>query len=151
MGAVPVIHVRYCVLTLCLGCEIMASKKLEALVEEIGGLSMMEVADLVKALETKFGVSAAAVAPSASAPAASAAEAPKEEEKTHYKVTLKESGAKKMDVIKAVRQVIPTLGLIEAKKAVEEAPFVLAESAAKDDAKKMKEVIEAAGAKVELA
>lgn len=125
----------------------MASKKLETLVEEIGSLSMLEVADLVKALEEKFGISAAM--PVAAAPAA-AVEAPKEEEKTHYKVTLKEGGAKKMDVIKAVRQVVPTLGLIEAKKAVEDAPTVLAESAAKADAAKMKEVIEAAGAKVEL-
>lgn len=128
----------------------MASKKLETLVEEIGSLSMIEIADLIKALEDKFGISAA-MPVAVAAPGAPAAEAaPKEEEKAHYKVTLKESGTKKMDVIKAVRQVVPTLGLIEAKKAVEEAPSVLAESASKDDAKKMKEVIEAAGAKVEL-
>lgn len=127
----------------------MASKKLETLVEEIGSLSMIEVADLVKALEDKFGISAA-MPVAAAASGAPAAEAAPKEEKSHYKVTLKEGGAKKMEVIKAVRQVVPTLGLIEAKKAVEEAPSVLAESASKDDANKMKEVIEAAGAKVEL-
>ena len=76
-----------------------------------------------------------------------AAEAPKAEEKTEYKVTLKDGGAEKIKTIKALRQVT-TLGLTEAKKAVEEAPTVIAEAASKDDAKKMKETLEAAGAKV---
>ena len=113
-------------------------------------MSVLELAELVKALEEKFGVSAAM--PVAAAPAAaSASEAPAQAEaKSEYKVTLKDGGPEKIKTIKALRQVT-TLGLTEAKKAVEEAPTVIAEAASKDDAKKMKEVLEAAGAKVELA
>ena len=77
------------------------------------------------------------------------AEAPKAEEKSEYKVTLKDGGPEKIKTIKALSSVT-TLGLTEAKKAVEEAPTVIAEAASKDDAKKMKEALEAAGAKVEL-
>jgi large subunit ribosomal protein L7/L12 len=124
------------------------AKSFDKLIEEIGGLSVIELADLVKALEEKFGVSAsapmAAAAPAAAAPVAAA------EEKSSYKVTLQESGADKIKVIKALKQVTQ-LSLTDAKKAVEEAPTILAESASKDDAKKMKEALEAAGAKVVLA
>lgn len=117
------------------------------MIEEIGSMSILELAELVKSLEEAFGVSAAAMA----APAASAAvaEAPKEE-KLEFKVTLTDGGAEKIKVIKALRQVT-TLALTEAKKAVDEAPTVLGESVPKDDARKMKEALEAAGAKVELA
>lgn len=125
----------------------MAAKTYEKLVQEIATLTTLEVAELVKALETEFGVSAASVA---SAAPAAAAEAPKAEEKNEYKVTLKESGANKINVIKALRTVT-TLGLTEAKKAVEEAPTVIGEAVAKDKANEMKKVLEAAGAKVELA
>jgi large subunit ribosomal protein L7/L12 len=125
----------------------MAAKTYEKLVQEIAAMTTLEVAELVKALETEFGVSAAAVATAAPA---GAAEAPKAEEKNEYKVTLKESGANKINVIKALRTVT-TLGLTEAKKAVEEAPTVIGEAVAKDKANEMKKVLETAGAKVELA
>jgi large subunit ribosomal protein L7/L12 len=127
----------------------MATKSYEQIIDQIGGLTVLELNELVKGLEEKFGVSAA-MPVAAGAPAASAAaEAPKAEEKSEYKVTLKDGGPEKIKTIKALRQVT-TLGLTEAKKAVEEAPSIIAEAASKDDAKKMKETLEAAGAKVEL-
>jgi len=127
--------------------NVMASKNLDKLVEEIGALSMLEVADLVKALEDKFGFSAAM--PVAAAPAAAAAPA-QAEEKAEYKVTLQEMGPEKIKTIKALRQVVSALSLTDAKKLVEGAPSVIAEAAPKDDANKMKETLEAAGAKVKL-
>lgn len=131
----------------------MASKSFDQFIESISAMSVMELADLVKALEEKFGVSAAMpVAAAGAASDAGAAEA--KEEKTAFKVTLVDGGSEKLKTIKALRQVITTLGLAEAKKAVEEAsgasPFVIAESASKADAQKMKETLEAAGAKVQL-
>ena len=117
------------------------------IVEEIGKLSVMELADLVKALETTFGVSAAM--PVAAAAPTAAAAAPVEE-KNEFKVTLKESGAEAIKVIKALRTVT-TLSLGDAKKAVESAPFVVAEAAPKEEAQKIKKALEEAGAKVELA
>ena len=125
----------------------MATKSYEQIIDQIGSLTVLELSELVKGLEDKFGVSAAM--PAAAAPVAAASEAPKAEEKQEYKVTLKDGGPEKIKTIKALRTVT-TLGLTEAKKAVEEAPTVIAESASKDDAKKMKEALEAAGAKVEL-
>jgi large subunit ribosomal protein L7/L12 len=109
----------------------------------------IQLAELIKGLETEFGVSAAM--PTAAAPAAaqSAPAAAKQEEKTEFKVTLKESGEEKIKVIKALRSVT-ALGITESKKAVEEAPTVIAEAASKEDAKKIKDALEAAGAKVEL-
>lgn len=127
----------------------MASKQ-EKFIEEISNLSVIELADLVKALEDKFGVSAAMPVAAAAAPAA-AGQAAVAEEKSEYKVTLKEGGAEKIKAIKAVRQAIPTLSLSDAKKAVEEAPTVLVEAAPKADAEKIKKLLEEAGAKVELA
>ena len=126
----------------------MAEKSIDKLVEEIGNMSVIQVADLVKALEDKFGVSAAM--PVAAAAPAAGAEAPAAaEEKSEYKVTLTVGGPEKIKTIKALRQVTE-LTLTDAKKAVEDAPTVIAESASKDDAKKMKETLEGAGAKVEL-
>ncbi len=125
----------------------MASRT-EKLIEEIGSMSVIDLANLVKALETEFGVSAAmpvASAPVAAAPVAAA------EEKSAYKVTLKDGGPEKIKTIKALRVVVPGLSLSDAKKAVEETPSVIAESASKDDAQKMKKELEAVGAKVELA
>ena len=117
----------------------------EKFIEEIGNMSVLELSGLVKDLEEKFGVSAqAAAGPAAAAPAAAAAE-----EKTEFKVVLSEGGTEKIKVIKALRSVT-SLGLSEAKKAVEDAPTVIAESASKEDAEKMKAAIEAAGAKVKL-
>ncbi len=119
------------------------------IVDEISKLSVMELAELVKALETKFGVTAAAPMAAVAAPVAAGA-APVAEEKSEYKVTMQEAGTDKIKVIKALRT-ITTLSLGAAKEAVEGVPFVVAESAAKEDAQKMKKALEEAGAKVELA
>ncbi|MBN1549094.1 50S ribosomal protein L7/L12 [Candidatus Babeliales bacterium] len=118
----------------------------EKLIEEIGKMSVVELAGLVKELEEKFGVSAAMPIAAAAAPAAQEAA---QEEKSEYKVTLKEAGPEKIKNIKALRSVT-TLSMMDAKKAIEEAPTVIAEAASKEDAKKIKEALEAAGAKVEL-
>lgn len=127
----------------------MASKSFEKLVEEISKMSVMDLSDLVKELETTFGVSAAM--PVAAAPAATNAgqETKVVEEKSSYKVTLEDGGSEKIKTIKALRAVT-TLSLSEAKGAVEDAPTVIAESASKEDAEKMKKELEAAGAKVKL-
>lgn len=125
----------------------MASKSSEKLIEEIGKMSVLELADLVKTLEEAFGVSAAM--PTAAAPVAGAAVAATEE-KTEYKVTLIDIGTEKIKVIKALRKVVPTLSLSDAKKAAEEVPTVVAEAASKADAAAMKKELEEAGAKVEL-
>jgi large subunit ribosomal protein L7/L12 len=125
------------------------TKGYEKIIEDIAQMSVIELAALVKALEEKFGVSAAmsvAAAPAAATEATPAAS----EEKSEYKVTLKDGGPEKIKTIKALRSVT-ALGLTEAKKAVEEAPTVIGEAVSKADAKKMKEALEAAGAKVELA
>lgn len=126
----------------------MAMNK-EKFIDEIGSMSVLELAELVKALEDKFGVSAAAATVAVAAPAAGAAPAAASAEKSEFKVELTDGGAEKIKVIKALRTVT-TLGLTEAKKAVEEAPTVIAEAAPKADAQKMKEALEAAGAKVTL-
>lgn len=127
----------------------MSAKSYEKLIDEIGTMSVIELADFVKAIEDKFGVSAAM--PVAAAPAAAAEAAPVAEEKSAYKVTLKEGGAEKIKTIKALRSVVANLSLSDAKKAVDEAPTVLVESAPKEEAEKIKKELEAAGAKVELA
>ncbi len=125
------------------------SKNFDSIISSIETMTVLELSELVKALEVKFGVSAASMsAPAASAETEAAAPA---QEKSEFKVVLKETGSDKIAVIKAVRQIVPTLGLGEAKKLVESAPATVLEAASKDDAKKAKEVIEAAGAKVELA
>jgi len=123
----------------------MASKY-EHLIEEIGKMSVMDLAQFVKDLQERFGVTAiAAVA----APAAGGAAPAAAEEKNEFKVTLKEAGSEAIKVIKALRTVT-TLSLGDAKKAVESVPFVIAESAPKEDAQKIKKALEEAGAKVEL-
>jgi len=117
------------------------------LVEEIGKLTLSEAAELVKALETKFGVSAAApVAAAAAAPAAAAAVV---EEQTEFDVVLKEAGANKINVIKVVRAATG-LGLKEAKDLVDGAPKTVKEAISKDDAMKLKKELEEAGAGVEV-
>ena len=127
----------------------MAAKSYEKFVDEIGNMTVLELADLVKALESKFGISAAM--PVAAAPAAAAADAaPVAAEKSEYKVTLKDAGAEKIKVIKALREIVPNLALSDAKKLTEETPAVVAESVAKADAEKMKSKLEEVGAKVEL-
>ncbi len=126
----------------------MASKQ-EQMIKDIGSMSVLELAELVKALETTFGVSAAAPVAAAAPAAAAEAGGKKEEEKSEFKVELTDGGPDKIKSIKALRSVTP-LGLTEAKGAVENPPFVIAEAASKDDAKKIKDAMEAAGAKVKL-
>jgi large subunit ribosomal protein L7/L12 len=126
----------------------MALKSLDNLIENISTLTVLELAELTKALEEKFGVSAAM--PVAAAAPAAAGETVAAQEKTEYKVELIESGSEKIKVIKALRSVKKDLGLTDAKKIVESAPIVIAESVGKDEAQAMKEAIEAAGAKVKL-
>ena len=123
--------------------------KQSQLIQEIGKLTVIELAELIKDLETEFGVSAAMPMAAAGQLQQAAAAAAPAEEKSEYKVKLSDGGPDKIKTIKALRSVT-TLGLTEAKKAVEEAPTVIAEAASKEDAQKMKEALEAAGAKVKL-
>ena len=124
----------------------MANEKTTQILDLVKGLTILELADLVKALEEEFGVSAAPVA--AAAPAAGAA-APAAEEKTEFDVVLKAAGAAKLNVIKAVRE-ITGLGLKEAKDLVEGAPKTVKEGVSKDEAEKIAEQLKAAGAEVEV-
>lgn len=123
----------------------------EQVLEAIKGMTVLELAELVKALEQTFGVSAAAPVAVAAAPTAAgapaAAAAPAEEEKTEFTVQLKEIGPNKINVIKAVREVT-TLGLKEAKDLVEKAPTVVKEGVNKEEANQIKSKLEAAGAVV---
>ena len=123
----------------------MASEKTTAILEEIKALTILELADLVKAIEEEFGVSAAPVA----AVAVAGAAAPAAEEKTEFDVVLKSVGAKKLDVIKVVRE-ITGLGLKEAKDMVEGAPKTVKEGASKEEAEEIKTKLTAAGAEVEV-
>lgn len=122
---------------------------INAIVEQLSGLTVLEVAELVKNLETKWGVSAAAPVAAAAAPAAGAAAAAVEE-KTAFDVILKEVGANKIGVIKEVRAAVAGLGLAEAKALVEGAPKTIKEGVTKEEAEEIKKKIEAAGAKVEI-
>jgi large subunit ribosomal protein L7/L12 len=115
---------------------------ISAIVEQLSGLTVLEVADLVKHLEEKWGVSAAAPAPAAAA-------APVEE-KTSFDVILKDAGANKIAVIKEIRAAVAGLGLAEAKALVEGAPKTIKEGVSKDEAEDIRKKIEAAGAKVEV-
>ena len=123
----------------------MASEKITAMIEEVMTLTVLELAELVHALEEEFGVSAAAAA--VAAPAAGAAAA--EEEKTEFDVVLKSAGANKIAVIKVVRAVTG-LGLKEAKELVDGAPKNLKEGISKDDAEKLAAELKEAGAEVEI-
>ena len=121
------------------------------LVEELSSLTVLQVADLVKALESKWGVSAAApVAVAAAAPGGAAAAAAPAVEKTAFDIVLKEAGANKIAVIKEVRASVAGLGLAEAKALVEGAPKTIKEGVTKEEAAEIKKKIEAAGAKVEI-
>ena len=124
----------------------MASEKVTALIEEVKGMTVLELSELVHALEDEFGVSAAAPAAVAvaAAPAAEAAE-----EKTEFDVVMTEFGSEKIKVIKVVRE-ITGLGLAEAKAKVESAPVTLKEAASKDEAEELQKKLEEVGAKVEL-
>ena len=117
------------------------------ILDEIKALTVVELNDLVKAIEEEFGVSAAAMA--VAAPAASAGAAAAEEEKTEFTVVLKDCGANKINVIKVIREVTG-LGLSESKALADNAPSTIKENVAKDAAKEMEEKFKAAGATVEL-
>ncbi|HKV48610.1 MAG TPA: 50S ribosomal protein L7/L12 [Candidatus Acidoferrales bacterium] len=126
----------------------MASK-VEAILEDIKGLTLLEASDLVKKMEDAFGVSAAAAAPVVMAGGAAAGAAAPAEEKTEFAVVLTEVGANKINVIKAVREVT-SLGLKEAKDLVDGAPKTVKEGVNKDEAATIKKKFEEAGAKVEI-
>jgi len=126
--------------------EVIVPEKFKSIVQEIEKMSVLDLAELVKVLEEKFGVSAAAPMAMAAMPGAGAAAV---EEKTEFNVELTDAGANKINVIKAVRTVTE-LGLKEAKDLVDGAPKVIKESVKKEDAEKIKKTLEEAGAKVTL-
>ncbi len=127
----------------------MATEKSLAILEEIKALTILELADLVKAIEEEFGVSAAPVAVAAAPGAVAAAGADAAAEQTEFNVELTEAGASKLNVIKVVRE-ITGLGLKEAKDLVESAPKVVKEGVSKEDAEALKTQLEGAGAKVTI-
>ena len=127
----------------------MASDKVLNLIEEVKALTVLELSELVKALEEEFGVSAAAPMAVAAAPAAGAAAAPAAEEKTEFNVVLKEVGAEKIKVIKVVRE-ITSLGLKEAKDLVDGAPKTVKENVSKEEAAAMEAKFKEVGATVEI-
>ena len=126
------------------------SKDLEKIIESIEKLSVLELADLVHALEDRFGVTAQAPMAAAGAAAPAAGDAGPGEEQTSFNVVLAAAGANKIGVIKAVRELVPTLGLKEAKDLVEAAPKPVLEGVGKDSANEAKDKLTAAGATVEL-
>lgn len=123
---------------------------IETIVDQLSGLTVLEVSELVKALEEKWGVSAAAPVAAVAAPAAGGAAAAPAEEKTSFDVILAEAGGNKIAVIKEVRAAVPGLGLADAKALVEGAPKALKEGVTKEEAEEIKKKVEAAGAKVEI-
>lgn len=125
------------------------SEKIEKLLEEIASLTLLEASELKKAMEDKFGVTAAAPMMMGAMTAPAAAAAPAEEEQTEFDVELTEAGEKKLNVIKVVRE-LTGVGLKEAKDLVEGAPKVIKEGASKDEAMDIKKKLEEAGAKVTL-
>lgn len=127
----------------------MSKLSKDDILKAVEEMSVMDLADLVKALEEKFGVTAAAPVAAAAAPAAADSGEPKEEQ-TVFNVVLTESGAQKIQVIKAVRELVPTLGLTDAKALVDSAPKPVLEAVNKATAEEAKKKLEAAGAKVEL-
>jgi large subunit ribosomal protein L7/L12 len=130
--------------------ETKLAPNIQKIVDAVSELTVLEVSELVKALEDKFGVSAAPVAVAgAIAPSAAADSAPVEE-KTSFNVVITDAGANKIAVIKAVREIKTDLGLVEAKNLVEKTPATLLEDAKKEDAENAKKKLEDAGAKVEL-
>lgn len=126
------------------------TKNAEKVMELVEQMTVLELNDLVKALEEKFGVTAAAPMMMGAMPMAGAADAAPVEEKTEFDVILAAAGANKINVIKAVREINAALGLVEAKNLVEAAPKAVLEGAKKEDAEKAKKKLEDAGAKVEL-
>ncbi len=130
--------------------DVKLSATAEKVMEMVEKMTVLELNDLVKALEEKFGVSASAPMMMGAQGAAPAADAAPVEEKTEYDVVLADAGANKLAVIKVVRELNQTLGLVEAKNLVEAAPKTILEGAKKDAADQAKKKLEEAGAKVEL-
>ncbi len=130
--------------------DVKLSANAEKVMEMVEKMTVLELNDLVKALEEKFGVSASAPMMMGAQGAAPAADAAPVEEKTEYDVVLADAGANKLAVIKVVRELNQTLGLVEAKNLVEAAPKTILEGAKKDAAEQAKKKLEEAGAKVEL-
>ena len=128
---------------------IMAKLTKDEILSAVSGMTVLELSDLVKALEEKFGVSAAPVAVAGTAAPAADAGEPKEEQ-TVFNVVITEAGATKISVIKAVRELLPTLGLTDAKALVDAAPKEVLTGVNKSAAEEAKKTLEAAGAKVEL-
>ena len=130
----------------------MASEKIQGVLETVGGLTVLELNELVKELQEQWGVTAAVAAPSAGGGGGGAtADAPAAtEEQTEFTVIIKDAGAAKIQVIKAVREVVPALGLKEAKDLVDGAPATVKDGLTKEEANAMKEKLEAAGAGVEI-
>jgi large subunit ribosomal protein L7/L12 len=124
--------------------------KLDKIVEDLSSLTVLEAADLAKLLEEKWGVSAAAPVAVAAAGGGGGAAAPVAEAQTEFSVILKEAGDKKINVIKVVREVVPSLGLKEAKDLVEAAPKAVKEGVTKEEAETIKKKLEETGAKVEI-
>ena len=127
----------------------MASEKINALIEEVSNLTVLELSELVHALEEKFGVSAAAPVAVAAGPVA-AAPAEEVEEKTEFDVVMTSFGSEKVKVIKAVREIVSGLGLAEAKALVEGIPAKIKEAVAKEEAEELKKKLEEVGATVEI-
>ncbi len=128
----------------------MASEKIQGILETVGNLSVLELNELVKELQEQWGVSAAVAAPAGGGGGAAAEAAPAVEEQTEFTVVIKDAGAQKIQVIKAVREVVPALGLKEAKDLVDSAPATVKDGLTKDEAEAMKAKLEAAGAGVEV-
>jgi large subunit ribosomal protein L7/L12 len=133
----------------------MASEKVQSIIDTLDTLSVLEVAELAKALQEHWGVSAAAPVavagmPGAGAAAAGGAAPPAAEEKTEFDVILKDAGAQKIPVIKVVRELVPGLGLKEAKELVESAPQAVKKGVSKDEAAEAKKKLEEVGANVEV-
>jgi large subunit ribosomal protein L7/L12 len=125
--------------------------KLEKIVDDLSGLTVLEAAELAKLLEEKWGVSAAAPVAVAAAPGAGGgAAAPAAEAQTEFTVVLTSAGDKKINVIKVVREIVPSLGLKEAKDLVEAAPKPIKEGVSKEESETIKKKLEEAGAKVEI-
>jgi large subunit ribosomal protein L7/L12 len=124
--------------------------KLEKIVEDLSGLTVLEAAELAKLLEDKWGVSAAAPVAVAAVAGGGGAAAPAAEAQTEFNVVLKDAGDKKINVIKVVREIVPSLGLKEAKDLVEAAPKAVKEGVTKEEAETIKKKLEEAGAKVEI-
>jgi len=130
--------------------EVILSDNAQKVMDLVEKMTVLELNDLVKALEDKFGVTAAAPVMMGAIPATGAAAAEPEEEKTEFDVVLEDAGANKIAVIKAVREINSALGLVEAKGLVEAAPKTLLEAAKKEEAEAAKKKLEEAGAKVTL-